>query len=89
MEKNIRVQFELPSSVVEDLKELMEDTGISTRRELFNNALTLFEWAIKQRRLGHVIGSLDEDNNQYRELQMPVLSHVHRLAKKKSVGGAN
>ena len=71
-----RIQFELPTQKVRDLERLMEESGIQTKRELFNNALTLLEWAAKQRKLGRVIASIDEKNGKYFELQMPILSAI-------------
>jgi hypothetical protein len=71
-----RVQFELPEAKIKDLEILMEDSGTPTKRELFNNALTLLEWAVKERKRGRVIASVDEKNERYSELQMPILSAI-------------
>lgn len=75
-EKMIRIQFELPEAKVEELDLLASEGGVRTRRELFNNALTLLEWAIKQRRNGRTIASVDEEAGSYRELHMPILNNV-------------
>ncbi len=72
----IRIQFELPEEKVEELDTLMKEAHITTRKDLFNNALTLLEWAIKERKTGRTIASVDEDNKKYKELVMPVLSAV-------------
>jgi len=75
--KNVtRVQFELPNDKVRQLEGLTEETNIRTKKELINNALTLLEWAVKEKRLGHEIASIDEKENVYKELIMPALSNV-------------
>ena len=71
-----RIQFELSDDKVAELEKLMAESGIKTKKELFNNALTLLEWAIKERRAGKTIASVDEKANRYKELLMPVLSAV-------------
>lgn len=74
--KNVRVQIDLAESRVRVLEELMEVCGISTKKELFNNALTLFEWAVGEVRKGNTIASINESEQRYRDLQMPVLSNA-------------
>lgn len=76
MEEVVRIQFELSAARVKELEALMREIGVSTRKDLFNNALTLLEWAVKERRAGNSIASVDEHNKRYKELVMPVLSTV-------------
>ena len=38
-----RIQFELSEDRNKELEALMEKTGIRTKKDLFNNALTLLE----------------------------------------------
>lgn len=70
----MRMQLDLPASRVEKLDKLMKDTDLSTRKELFNNALSLFEWAVKEAKKGNVIASVNEKEDSYREIHMPALS---------------
>lgn len=74
--KMVRIQFDLPEEQVKELDELMRETKLSTRKELFNNALTLFQWAVKAKRAGRAIASLDEENKIAKELVMPALENV-------------
>ncbi|ETX08553.1 MAG: hypothetical protein ETSY2_04705 [Candidatus Entotheonella gemina] len=71
-----RIQFELPEDKITELEKLMSESGIKTKKELFNNALTLLEWAIKEKKAGRTIASIDETSNSYKEIMMPVLSAV-------------
>jgi hypothetical protein len=74
----VRIQFELPEEKVSELKKLMEESGIKTRKDLLNNALMLLEWAISERRAGRTIVSVDEKKNRYKEVLMPILSSIAR-----------
>jgi hypothetical protein len=73
-----RIQFELPEEKVAELKKLMEESGIKTRKDLLNNALMLLEWAISERRAGRTIVSIDEKKNRFKEVLMPILSSISR-----------
>lgn len=68
--------MDLPEEQVAELNELMQETRMTTRKELFNNALTLFEWAVKAKRAGRIIASVDRDDKTAQELVMPALENV-------------
>ena len=62
-----------------DLEEqLLINRGIKTKKDLINNALTLFEWAVKEIKEGRKIVSLDEKNKKYKEVFMPCLSNIKK-----------
>lgn len=79
MTKQVRIQFELPENKVRELEQLMEESGTATRKDLFNNALTLLEWALNESKRGNVIASINEQEHKYEELHMPILSAVAGL----------
>jgi hypothetical protein len=72
----MRLQLDLSEAKVRDLDRIMEECNISTRKELFNNALTLLEWAVGERKRGNTIASVNEERKTFRELQMPILNNV-------------
>jgi hypothetical protein len=76
----MRIQLDLDDVGVGVLERLKEATGARTHKELFNNAITLLDWAVKQRRDGRIIASLDERTENYRELQLPALENAAKLA---------
>ena len=76
----MRLQLDIDKVGEELLERLKRATGTKTHKELFNNALTLLDWAIKQRTLGRTIASVDEQNREFRELQMPALEHAARYS---------
>lgn len=71
-----RVQIDLGKQRVEAIERLMRECGLSTKKDLFNNALTLFQWAVEEKKQGHTIASINNDSKNYRELQMPALNEV-------------
>ncbi len=71
-----RLQFEISKKRIGELEGLMKVTGIATKKELLNNALTLLEWAINERKEGNIIASLNEEGKAYKELVMPILSNI-------------
>jgi Arc/MetJ family transcription regulator len=74
-----RLQIELNSDKIREIESLMEEVRVSTKKEFVNAALTLLKWAIKERRAGRVIASIDEKSDSYKELEMPVLSEVRSV----------
>ena len=76
MSNPVRIQFDMPKDKVEKLENLMEKCGVKTRRDFFNNAITILEWAIQERSEGYDIASMNKATNSYRELRMPILSHI-------------
>ena len=78
----MRIQLELPEGQVQELKALMQEAGFETYKDVFNNALTLLEWAINEQKTGKVIAAIDEQSEKYRVLVMPALERVAKAAKK-------
>ena len=79
--ESIRTQLEMSPEKVAELENMMMETELKTKKELFNYALTLLKWAIKERREGRIIASIDESANKIKELDMPILEVVARKAK--------
>lgn len=73
-----RIQLDLDESGIELLSRLERDTGARTHKEFFNNAITLVDWAVKQRQAGRIVASMDPEQENYRELQMPALENAAR-----------
>jgi len=71
-----RVQLEMSEEKEAVLKSLMQEAGVRTQKELFNNALTALEWMIKEKKAGNSIASVNAKENKWKELAMPILSNV-------------
>src|SRR2546423_1541977 len=59
--KKIRIQFELLEGRVATLEHMMAQAGIATKRDLLEQALTLFEWAVEETEMGNKVGFLTPD----------------------------
>jgi len=84
----VRIQLDLPDEQVAELDALMTETKVRTRKELFNNALTLFDWAVKQKKAGLLIAAISESQGVVKELLMPVLENVATQAPEEAPTGA-
>jgi len=67
-----RIQFELTEDQVKEIEKLMKRTGTSTKREFFNNAIAILEWAVDESADGRKIASMDDSSHSYKELVMPI-----------------
>lgn len=83
----MRIQLELPEENVRELKGLMKEAHIETYKELFSNALTLLHWSVAEVKKGRIIGSIDEKEDKYKELVMPVLQAVAPKAEAAETAG--
>jgi hypothetical protein len=81
---NVRIQLDLDERRVRELDALADQCGLGTRKELFNNALSLFEWAIREVSHGRIIASVDEAADRYKELHMPALETAAARSKETS-----
>lgn len=75
-----RIQFEVPVERLRELEALMDEGGISTKKDLLNNALTLFEWAVHEVKQGNTIAAVNESEKRYREITMPSFRNLRRKA---------
>ena len=65
-----RIQFDFSSEQEKQIRELMQQTGASSIKELLQSALTLFLWAVSEKRAGRAIGTIDDSNHYFKELVM-------------------
>jgi hypothetical protein len=78
----MRLNFEFPEERINELKELQSEAGLDTMKDLINNALTIFEWAVHETRNGNEIAAVNEDDESYRILVTPALQ---KIAKERAV----
>jgi hypothetical protein len=82
--RTTRLQIDLTEQQLKTLEELAKEVGVSTKKELFNNALSILQWAVNQKRHGYIVGSINEADQKYRELAMPILDNVKPAEPEKS-----
>jgi len=78
-----RLNFDVSDEQNESLRLLQKKTGLSTMKDLINNALTVFEWAVEEVEDGNEIASVNNDEEIYRVLATPSLQHVAKTARRK------
>lgn len=81
-----RINFEVDAGQIESIDALVDQTGLKTKVNLFNTALTLFEWAVRERLAGRAICSQDVKTGILKEIEMPgfppiKIPAVRRLAR--------
>jgi hypothetical protein len=70
-EVDMRLQFEMTEERVKEIDELIDRLGLKTRVNLLNEALTFYEWAVREREAGRIIASVDEEEDKYKEVELP------------------
>jgi len=71
----MRTQVEVHPDNRKVVDQLMTDGNFKTYEELFNTALTVLYWCLKEVNSGRIIASLDEQTGKYKELSMPAFEH--------------
>lgn len=74
--------MEVQNERLEELKALMVQGDIPTQKDLINDALTLFEWAMGERMAGRIITSMDVATEKYREVMMTSLERASKKNRK-------
>ena len=72
----MRLQIELNEHEVRILEWLKEMTGSRTHKDLFENGMTVLQWAVEQRLQQRTVASFDPGSKSYRELHMPALQQA-------------
>jgi hypothetical protein len=80
-----RVQFDLLPDRLAELDQLMAFCDLKTRKDLFDNAMTLFEWAVQEVRTGKEIASYNRSTDHVEVVRFPVLDNAARRAKARPV----
>jgi len=76
----LRIQFDIDDRIIADLETKMRNVGVSTKRELFNLAISLFEWAANERIKGRMIASVDPQTERYQQVILPALENLWKIS---------
>jgi hypothetical protein len=85
--KVIRLQIEIDEAQMRELESLAELSGVRTKKDLLNNALTLLKWAARQRMEGYSIQSVNQSEGIVKELEMPLLETLAAVSRRKRAAG--
>jgi hypothetical protein len=81
-----RLNLDITDAQMKSLKVLEHRTGANSMKDLVNNALTVFEWAVDETAKGNEVAAVSEDESAYRVLVTPLLQHVAREERRMPVG---
>ena len=76
-----RVQLEISPARILELEELQKQTGLRTKSDLLEDALTLFEYVVQHRAKGMILYFGDEEGN--RSPKSFLMPSIERVAPKK------
>jgi hypothetical protein len=76
-----RVQFDLAPQRISELDELIVLCDLKTRKDLFDNAMTLFEWAVHEVMSGNEVSSYNRSTDHVEVIRLPVLENAARKSK--------
>ena len=77
----MRLNFELDESQMAEINALKKETGANSMKELFNNALTILDWAVEEVAQGKEIVAISPDEASHRVFITPLLRRVALLAR--------
>jgi hypothetical protein len=72
-----RLQVDMTRERLDAIDQLVSITGLATRKDLLDNALTLLAWVVRETRRGRAIGSADISGENFKEVAMPCLAIAH------------
>ena len=71
-----RFTLEIPKARMQVIEDLKGKGGLRSKKEVFESALALLEWAVKELNGGRIIASIDESTQHYREVVMPFFANI-------------
>jgi len=81
----MRLNFEFSEEKIKELKDLQRKSGCTSMKDLFNNALSIFEWTVDQAAKGNEVAAINEGEKYYRILSAPVLQRTAKQAKRETL----
>jgi hypothetical protein len=67
---------EIPQDKFDKIQNVGKLCGTQDVKMVINSALTLFEWAVGEKRKGYAVGSVNTQEETYREVSIPLLNSV-------------
>ena len=79
-DQKVRFQLDLTAHQAERFDQLMRSCELGSRKELFNVAMSLFNWSVQESRKGRKIASYDPERDHIETVLLPALESVTREA---------
>jgi hypothetical protein len=71
-----RVQLELFENEVDEIDRLSVVCGVRTRADLFNSAIALLKWSVREIESGNEIASINRNSDNFTVMHMPIFDKV-------------
>ncbi|MFV0643169.1 MAG: hypothetical protein ACK5NN_01505 [Sphingomonadaceae bacterium] len=76
----VRLQFDVRRAQLNIIEHLVEECGLSSKKELFSNAMALMKWAVQETQKGRRIASYDPERDQIEMVALPALDLIGQPA---------
>ena len=76
--KKSRLQLDITEEMLLEIEDVMLVCRITSKKDLFNNAFTLWQWAIEQARAGREIVSASPKRDDFEILKMPAIEAARK-----------
>jgi len=83
--KKHRIQIDVSPSQLVSYDRLMHFCDLNTKKDLLDNAMTLFDWAVEEARKGRRIASYDEKLDDVEKIRFPVLEAALKHAQQQKL----
>ena len=78
----VRLQIDMTKERIKSIDELKTITGLGSRKEVLDNALAIFSWAISETQEGRNISSINGDCTSFKQLVMPCIESARNHNRK-------
>lgn len=75
-DQKVRFQLDLSPGQATRFDQLVIDCELGSRKELFNAAMTLFNWAVQEVQKGRRVASYDEKTDEVEKVHFLALSNL-------------
>ncbi len=72
----MKISYTISANRAAALNDLMIRTGVKTKNELIDNAVSVLEWLVEEKNAGRTVGSIDNEKNIIREIVLPALTEL-------------
>lgn len=77
----VRLQFDVRRAQLNIIENLVDACGLSSKKELFSNAMALMKWAVQETQKGRRIASYDPEKDEIEMIALPALDLIEQPGK--------
>lgn len=74
----VRLQFDVRRAQLNIIETLVEACSLSSKKELFSNAMALMKWAVQETQKGRRIASYDPERDEIEMVALPALDLIEQ-----------